>query len=106
NDLKAEAILVFTRRGSMARWTGWMRPRCTHIYALCEDQDVAEGLALNWGVTPFVIKFDHENPETTIELALRTLVEQKRLTKGNTTVIISSISAGEQIVDAVQMRIV
>ena len=106
NELKAEAILVFTRRGNMARWTGWMRPRYSQIYAMCEKKDVAEGLALNWGVNPFVIEFDHENPERTIELALRTLLQQKRLHKGNTVVVISSISAGEQIVHAVQMRVV
>jgi pyruvate kinase len=106
NELKAEAILVFTRRGSMARWTGWMRPRYSQVYAMCEKKDVAEMLALNWGVNPFVIKFDLENPEQTIELAIQTLLEQKRLHKGNTIVVISSISAGEQIVDAVQMRVV
>ena len=106
NDLKAEAILVFTRRGNMARYTGWMRPRCSQIYALCENKDVAEGLTLNWGVMPFVISFDHANPEQTIELAIKTLIEQDRLHTGNTVVIISSISAGEQIVDAVQMRVV
>ena len=32
--------------------------------------------------------------------------EQDRLLKGNTVVIISSISAGENVVDAVQMRVV
>jgi pyruvate kinase len=106
NDLKAEAILVFTRRGNMARYTGWMRPRCSQIYALCENKDVAEGLTLNWGVMPFVISFDLANPEKTIELAIKTLVEQDRLHTGNTVVIVSSISAGEQIVDAVQMRVV
>jgi len=106
NDLKAEAILVFTRRGNMARYTGWMRPRYSQIYALCENKEVAESLALTWGVTPFVISFDHESPEQTIELALKTLAEQGRLSQGNSVVIISSISAGEQVVDAVQMRIV
>jgi hypothetical protein len=55
-------------------------------------------------VTPFVISFDHANPEQTIELAIKTLVECGRLSGGNTVVIISSISAGEQVVDAVQMR--
>jgi len=106
NDLKAEAILVFTRRGNMARWTGWMRPRYSSIYALCETEGVARSLSLNWGVTAFVISFNHGNPEETIEVALRTLVQQGRLHQGNTAVIISSISAGEQIVDAVQMRVV
>jgi pyruvate kinase len=90
----------------MARYTGWMRPRFSAIYALCENKDVAEGLSLSWGITSCVISFDHDNPEKTIELALKTLVEQGRLREGNTVVIISSISAGEQIVDAVQMRVV
>jgi len=106
NDLRAQAILVFTRHGSMARYTGWMRPRYSRVYALCEHEKVAESLVLNWGVTPFVIPFDLENPARTIELAVKTLVAQGRLHRGNTVVIISSISAEEQTVDAVQMRVV
>ena len=106
NELRAEAILVFTRRGRMARFTGWMRPRYSQVYAVCESKDVAEGLTLSWGVAPCVISFDHGNPEQTIELALKTLVGDGRLRVGNTVVIISSISAGEQVVDAVQMRVV
>jgi pyruvate kinase len=106
NELKADAILVFTRRGHMARYCGWMRPRHSRIYALCDDRDVAEELSLSWGVLPFVISFDHGNPEETIELATRTLVDAGRLARGNTVVIISSISAGEQVVDAVQTRTV
>src|SRR2546426_7853964 len=35
NELRAEAILVITRHGHMARHTGWMRPRYSQIYALC-----------------------------------------------------------------------
>jgi hypothetical protein len=46
------------------------------------------------------------NPENTIETALKILVQQNRLATGNTVVIIGSILVGEQIVDAVQMRVV
>jgi pyruvate kinase len=106
NELKAEAILVFTRRGHMARFAGWMRPRYSKVYAICESKDIAESLTLSWGVTPCVIAFDHENPGHTIELALETLVMQCRLSVGNTIVIISSIASAQQIVDAVQMRVV
>src|SRR5438876_1897646 len=35
NELKADAILVMTRNGSMARFTGWLRPRYSQIYAMC-----------------------------------------------------------------------
>ncbi len=106
DELRADAILVFTIRGSMARHTAWLRPRFSPIYAVCETQAVADSLTINWGVTPVVIPFNHADPEKTIALALATLTEKGILRKGNTTVVISSISAGEQIVDAVQMRVV
>ncbi len=106
NELKAQALLVFTRSGNMARYTGWMRPRYSQIYALCEAPEVANALVLNWGVTPFVIPFDLEQPEHTVELAIKTLIEKDRLQRGNTVVIVSSISAGHQTADAVQTRVI
>src|SRR5213080_312933 len=106
NELKADAIVVFTMRGNMARHTAWMRPRNSAIYAVCENGGVANALALNWGVTPMVASFNHADPEMTIDPALRTLLAKGMLQKGNTVVLISSITVGEQIVDAVQMRVV
>jgi len=106
NELRAEAILVITRSGNMARYTAWLRPRHSRIFALCPREDVASGLTLSWGVTAFVIPFDLINPENTIEAALKGLVAAGQLSRGMTVVIIGSILVGEQIVDAVQMRIV
>jgi len=106
DELRADAILVFTVRGNMARHTAWMRPRFSPIFAICKTQAIAYALTLNWGVTPLVIEFDHTDPERTIALALATLTATGLLKKGNTTVVVSSIAAGEQIVDAVQMRVV
>jgi pyruvate kinase len=104
NELKAEAILVFTRHGHMARHTGWLRPRYSPVYAACPNEQVARGLTLSWGVTPFVVAFDMINPENTIESALSTLRQEGKVQPGNTVVVIGSILVGEQIVDAVQMR--
>jgi pyruvate kinase len=106
NELKAEAILVFTRRGHMARYTAWMRPHFSRIFALCAQAEVAAQMTLNWGVTPVVVPFDLVNPEITIDSALNCLVEQGRVHKGATVVIIGLVMIGEQIVDAVQMRVV
>jgi pyruvate kinase len=106
NELKAEAILVITRSGNMARYTAWLRPRHSKIFALCATEKAAYGLTLSWGVTPFVVPFDLINPENTIEAALKIMLEQGSLHKGTTVVIIGSIMVGEQIVDAVQMRVV
>jgi pyruvate kinase len=106
NELKAAAILVFTRHGSMAQYASWMRPHYSPIYAMCENEKVANEMALCWGVTPFVMEFDFINPQNTIETALKNLAEQGRLQPGATAVIIGAISVGTEIVDAVQMRTV
>jgi len=106
NELRAEAILVFTRSGNMARTAAWMRPRYSQIYALCEREGLARALALSWAITPFVVPFDLFEPQNTIETALKFLVKQGRLRPGSTVVIIGLIMAGEQLVDAVQMRVI
>jgi pyruvate kinase len=106
NELKAAAILVFTRFGGMARYASWMRPRYSPIYAMCDSEKSAGQLTLSWGVIPFVMQFDFIDPQSTIETALKNLVDQGRLLPGSTVVIIGAISVGTEIVDAVQMRVV
>ena len=106
DELRAEAIVVFTIRGNMARHSAWLRPRHSPIYAVCETQAVADSLCLNWGVRPLVMPFNHEEPEKTIGPALAELKRKGFLKEGNTAVIISSISAGDKIIDVVEMRTV
>jgi len=106
NELKAAAILVFTRHGSMAQYASWMRPHYSPIYAMCENEKAANEMALCWGVTAFVMPFDFIDPQNTIESALKNLAAQGRLQSGATVVIIGAISVGTEIVDAVQMRTV
>ena len=104
NELKAAAILCFTRHGHMANYAAWMRPRYSPVFALCDNANTANELTLSWGVTPFVMEFDFIEPQNTIEAALKNMREQGRLEKGQTVVIIGAISVGTEIVDAVQMR--
>src|SRR5271170_4468815 len=105
NELKAEALLAFTRHGSMARYASWMRPRYSPVYAMCESEKTANEMALSWGVTPFVVEFDFINPQNTIEMGLKNLLDSGRLHRGATVVIIGAISVGTEIVDTVQMRV-
>ncbi len=104
DQLKADALLVFTLRGNMARHAAACRPRYSPVYAICEHTEVADSLTLNCAVESFVHPFNHDRPEETIESAMRWLVTQGRLRSGNTTVVISPITAGGQIVDVVEMR--
>jgi len=106
NELKAEAILVFTRNGNMARYAGWFRPHYSQVYGMCARASVARGLALSWGVIPKVIPFDLINPQNTIDAAVKSMTEQGILTRGQNIVIIGSILSSEEIIDAVQMRVV
>ena len=104
NELKAAAILCFTRHGHMASYAAWMRPRYSPVYALCDNEKTANELTLSCGVTPFVTEFDFIQPQNTIETALKNLTQQGRLDRGDSVVIIGAISVGTEIVDAVQMR--
>jgi pyruvate kinase len=106
DELKAEAILVFTVRGSMARNTAWLRPRFSPIFAFCDRWHIANELTLNRGVIPFMISYDHEVPENNVGLAINTLKKKGLLHKGNTVVIIASMDVGKQLADAVQMRVI
>jgi pyruvate kinase len=106
DELRADALLVFTMRGNMARHIAWMRPKYSPIYAFCPDWATADALSLNRGVIPGVIEFDHLNPDKTIERAVASLVEAGRIKAGQTIVVTSSIAAGDTTVDAVQMRTV
>jgi pyruvate kinase len=106
NELRANAIVSLIRSGSMTRYLSWLRPRYSTIYAIGQDQDVAEELTLHWGVVPLVMPFDPHNLDKNIEAALELLHQKKFLRKGNTVVVVSSIQAGDQVVDAVQMRVV
>jgi len=104
NELKAAAILSFTRHGHMASYAAWMRPRYSPIYAICDNEKTANELTLSWGVTPFVMEFDFIEPQNTIENSLKQLTQQGLLRPGEIVVIIGAISVGTEIVDAVQMR--
>lgn len=106
NELKASALIVFTLQGNMARYAAWMRPHTSTIFAICNSDEVAQQLTLSWGVVPVVLSFTHREPSMNIDSALDLLKHKKYVEVGQSVVIVSSITSGEQLVDAVQMRAV
>jgi pyruvate kinase len=105
NELKAKGILVFTRYGHTARYTSWLRPETSPIFAFTNADRLRNQLNLHWGVMPQVIEFSAD-PEITILRAERFLLERKLLAKGDQVVIISDILARDKLINAVQMRLV
>ena len=106
NEVRAPGLLVFTVHGTLARYAAWMRPHYSEIFAVCPNDEVAASMALNWGIYPVVMPFTHRDSEPLIGDALRKLVENRRIKKGEHVVIVSSIPAGGTHVDAIQMRTV
>ena len=106
NELRAAAIIVFTRRGHMARYTSWLRPRYSPIYAFADRWPTADALNLCRSVLPQVTEFFHDHPEKTVDGAIRQLVQQGRLKRGDTAVVLSMVTAGDRLVEAIKMRVV
>ncbi len=102
NNIEADAILVFTRRGFMAGLLSRTRPN-SPIYAFTNTPPVRRKLNLYWGVTPYRIDFSSD-PEKTIQRAITLLKSKKLLKKGSKIVIVSDILVGKEVVDTVQVR--
>jgi pyruvate kinase len=106
NELRAPASVTLIRRGSFTRNLSWLRPKYSTIYAIGQSHEVAQQLTLNWGVVPIVMELDPVDLDRNVETAIARLMELKHLRKGNTVVVVSFLNAGNDIVDAVQMRMV
>ena len=104
DDIKANAMLVFTKRGHMARFASWMRPRHSVVYAFTDRWPTADGLTLLRGVIPRVVAFNAQDPDRTVDAAVTQLMNDGLLRRGDTVVVITNMASGERIVDGVKIR--
>jgi pyruvate kinase len=104
NQLRAHAIVTLIRHGSMTRSISWLRPRFSPIYAVGQSREVAGELTLNWGVVPVIVPFDPFDLEANIDKALQTLAERRLIHRGSHVVVVSTIAAGDGLVDAIHLR--
>ena len=104
NELKAEAILLFTNTGSMARYASWHRPHYSTIFAICSSARLAARLILNWGVYPKVTEFGEGHPEATMDRVLRQLIEGELVHRGNKVVEMTGVITGGKEVSAILSR--
>lgn len=102
NNIEANSILVFTRRGFMASLLSRCRPN-SPIYAFTNTTHVRRKLNLYWGVQSFYIEF-FKDPEKTIQCAFALLKKNKLIRKNHRVIIVSDILASEEVVDTIQVR--
>jgi len=98
-------IIVFTRRGRMARYVSNLRPERATVFAFTPSEEVRRQLSICWGVCPQRIEFS-DDPNATIETAEKCLRDQRLTTPGDNLIISSDVRARDQRIDCVQLRTV
>lgn len=104
NELKADAIFVYTKRGSMASLLSRNRPDCP-IFAFTDSQDVRINLNLLWGITPFSLNFS-EDMESNLEITLSLLKARNIVKGGNLIIVVSDLAPSSEMkmVQSIQVR--
>ncbi|MET0391360.1 MAG: pyruvate kinase [Polyangiales bacterium] len=104
DSIDAPAILVFTRRGSLGQLVASFKPRRAIIYAFTNMSTTRRKLWLPRAVVPFKMDFSSD-PEKTIRAALDRLRKRERVLSGDQVVIVSDVTAGDQRVASIQVRV-
>lgn len=103
SELEA-GIVIFTNRGSMAQMLSSLRPTKVPLYAFTENQVLYRQLLLLWGVEPFLIEFNKDEPEITVQTAFKILKEKGLAKVNDPIVVVSNVMTGETIFEAIQLR--
>ena len=93
-NLNIQTIVAATESGHTARMISKYRPK-SHIVAVTFSQRQRRGLALSWGVYPFVT----EKPDSTdemMELAAKVAKEEKFAKEGDLIIITAGVPVGER----------
>jgi len=93
-NLNIQTIVAATESGHTARMISKYRPKA-HIVAVTFSERQRRGLALSWGVSPFVT----EKPSSTdemMDLATKVAQEQKFAKEGDLIIITAGVPVGER----------
>jgi pyruvate kinase len=99
-EIKADALIVFTRSGGMARNAAWLRPPMTPLYAFTDNEVLLNQLTIHWGIHPFALAFE-EDPSLNVEKAVILLKERNLLKAGDTIVAVTEVVVRGRIIDTI-----
>ncbi len=103
DELRSPGIVVFTRRGSLARLVASFRPEHAIVYAFTNMSNVRRKLWLRRSVVPFVMDLSND-PEKSIRNAFDRLRKRNRCLPGDPIVVMSDVRAGDQTFTSIQVR--
>ena len=93
-ELNAKAIAVFTKSGSSAIRVSRFRPRAV-ILANVHDKEVWRRLSVVWGVKPFLILSEKEDPEVMVREFVKKAYESGVIDKNDTIVLTMGYPVGK-----------
>ena len=105
NNIVARAILAFSATGETARLIAQCRPN-SPIFGFAATDEIKRVLSLSWGVNAYTLPFNDKNPEEVVQKAVAILTQKGYLAAGDKVVVVSNVLSGEELVHAVQVRIV
>ena len=80
-----------------------MRPNGAPLFAFTDIPGLHRRLRLIWGIEPFHMEFS-EDPEVTIQNAMKCLKEEGRVEVGDYVVTVTNILADGKVVEGIQLR--
>ncbi|MCC6356119.1 MAG: pyruvate kinase, partial [Verrucomicrobiae bacterium] len=105
HEVKADAVIVFTRAGSMARNCAWLRPTHTPLYAFTDNARLLNQLTLFWGIRPFQMPFS-EDPAMTVASAVAVLKGRGLVRTGGNVVAVTEVNIRGRLVRTVLLETV
>jgi len=104
-EVSAEALIVFTRSGNMARNAAWLRPMHSPLYAFTDNAKLLNQLTLNWGIMPYTLVFNAE-PAKNFENAIAVLKDAGAVKAGSNVVAVTEVTISGRLIDTILMETV
>jgi pyruvate kinase len=104
DSFTSSCILVFTRRGKMARYTALARPLRAPVFAFCADDFICRTLNLCRSVVAFPLNFTPGDGESAISAGIALLQSRGLLTGTEKLIIISDILHQGENSDGIWVR--
>lgn len=104
-ECNADALIVFTTTGVIARNAAWLRLISTPIYAFSSDEVLLNQMPLYWGIQPSYLETGHD-PEQNVSRAVAKLKDRGLLSGGDTVVAVTEVMINGHFVDTILMETV
>jgi pyruvate kinase len=101
-ECEADALIVFTDSGIIARNAARLRLVSTPIYAFSSNTNLLNQLTLYWGIQPSYLETS-DDPEDNVSRAVAKLRERGLLEIGNTVVAVTEVKINDRLVDTILM---